>query len=138
MKGLGDRRRVGAGLLLAVACAAAGPAAADAARPRPYEGLWADKLATCRDPDGVDRLDIEPTGLFWYETRCRIGSVSPAGPRAWRMRLACQGEGQRFASHPRLTLTGADRLTIAHGPVGPPSGQPVRYVRCPLPGQNMK
>src|SRR4051812_18983538 len=100
--------------------------------PPPYEGLWgADGIATCRDEDGVNRMEITGKRLFWYETRCRALSIEAQGPRSWTMRVSCEGEGQRFRARPRLSLPAPDRLVMENAPVGPTKRQV--YGRCPGP-----
>ena len=120
-------RRAAAGLLIGWAAALAA-SVAHAAPKMPYEGLWADSEKACRDPDGVDRLEITGRRFFWYETRCLASAIAPAGANAWRMRMACEGEGQRFRARPRLTLTAPDQLVMDGSPVGPTRHQV--YRRC--------
>jgi hypothetical protein len=94
-----------------------------------YEGLWGgDRIAACRDQDGVDRLSIEANRFFWYETRCRAHGRKANGPRSWTMHMACEGEGQRFKARPRLTLASPDKLIMDDAPVGRTKRQV--YVRC--------
>src|SRR5262249_11824317 len=81
---------------LLVAAAAAIPAFAAPKSEPPYHGLWGSNAKACRDPDGVSRLEINPNGFYWYETRCKAAGITPDGPQAWRMRLACEGEGEKF------------------------------------------
>lgn len=97
---------------------------------QPYEGLWAGNAAQCRDPDGVERMEISGQRFFWYETRCTVRSVSPAGPRAWAFRMACEGEGERWSARPRVSLPNPSRLVMENSPVGPTKRQV--YVRCRL------
>lgn len=96
----------------------------------PFEGLWGDNAKACRDPDGVNRMEINRSGIFWYETRCRPGTATPAGPNVWTMRLQCEGEGQRYRAQPRITLTAKNRLVMDASPVGPTKRQV--YVRCKM------
>lgn len=103
----------------------AAPVAAGAA---PYEGLWSASARTCRtDTDGVQRLEINPNGLFWYEERCR-GRIRPAGRNAWRADLSCEGEGMRRRVVTRLSLASPDRLVLENAPVTPVKRH--GYVRC--------
>src|SRR5690242_13695230 len=67
----------------------------------PYYGLWGSNAKACRDPDGVERLEINPNGFYWYETRCKPAGITPDGLRAWRMRLSCEGEGEKFQKRTR-------------------------------------
>ena len=116
--------RVGCLLVLGSALAAT-PAFAN----QPYEGLWGSRPKDCRDPDGVNRMEINPNGLFWYETRCRPrGAVEQTGPKAWRMQVSCEGEGERFRARPRISLPSPDRLVMEDAPVTPVKRQ--SYVRC--------
>lgn len=101
-----------------------GPAWADA----PYEGLWSKSLRTCRtDTDGVERLEINRQGLFWYEERCR-GRVRAVGRRRWHAELSCEGEGSKRRMITRLTLPSSDTLVLENAPVSPVDSH--RYVRC--------
>jgi hypothetical protein len=108
------------------------PANSGHAAPKyPYEGLWATTAKTCRDEDGVFRMEINSNGFFWYESRCRASDVKPAGANAWTMRLACEGEGEKFNGAPRLSLPAPDRLVMEKSPVGQEKRQV--YVRCAMP-----
>ena len=96
---------------------------------QPYEGLWGSTAKDCRDPDGVNRMEINPNGLYWYETRCKPrGKVVQNGPNAWRMQVSCEGEGERFSARPRISLPSPDRLVMEDAPVTPVKRQ--SYVRC--------
>ncbi|MBX9828578.1 MAG: hypothetical protein K2Y27_26755 [Xanthobacteraceae bacterium] len=110
---------------------AAAPASAQPAAPKsepPYHGLWGSTAKACRDPDGVSRLEINPNGFYWYETRCKVSGITPDGLHAWRMRLACEGEGETFQKRTRLTLPAPSRLVLHDGPVG--RSKRDAYVRC--------
>ena len=97
----------------------------------PYEGLWSASRLACRtDMDGVQRLEINPHGFFWYEERCR-GRVRPAGRNAWRADLVCEGEGSKQRVTTRLSLPSPDRLVLENAPVTPVKRQ--SYVRCAAP-----
>jgi hypothetical protein len=39
--------------------------------------------------------------FFWYETRCTATEVKPAGANAWRMKMSCEGEGEKFRAATR-------------------------------------
>lgn len=109
--------------VLGVAPAWAGPA---------YEGFWASTRKDCRDDDSPNRMSIEGGNrLYWYETRCRASEIKPDGTNAWRMRLACEGEGEKFKSNPRVSVGADGRLVIENGPVGQAKRQ--AYVRCAIP-----
>jgi len=97
----------------------------------PYEGLWGSNARTCRDEDGVFRMEINGDRFFWYESRCRASDVKPAGANAWTMRMACEGEGETFKGAPRLSLPAPDRLVMEKSPVGQEKRQV--YVRCAIP-----
>ena len=105
------------------------PAAAQQSK-HPYDGLWGTDAKACRDADGTNRMEINNGGrrFFWYETRCTASAVAPDGPRAWRMTMACEGEGERFTKRPRLSLPSPDKLVLENGPVGRDKRQ--TYVRC--------
>jgi hypothetical protein len=111
-------------LCLLLAVTAASPALAD----EPYRGLWSESAKICRtDTDGVQRMEINRNGFYWYESRCR-GPVTPAGPNAWTAKLQCEGEGERWARTTRLVLASPDRLILESPPVGQAKRQ--TYVRC--------
>jgi hypothetical protein len=118
------------GALAGLGAVALAGLAAPALAQQPYGGLWAGTAAQCRDPDGVDRMEITGNRFFWYETRCTAHGIATAGPGSWTMRLTCEGEGQRFTARPRISLPTPDRLVMENGPVGPnPRRQ--SYIRCP-------
>ena len=117
--------------LSALLLAAAAPAFAAPKSEPPYHGLWGSNAKACRDRDGVSRMEINPNGFYWYETRCKASGITPDGVRAWRMRLACEGEGEKFQKRTRLTLPAPNRLVLHNGPVG--QSKRDAYVRCLLP-----
>ena len=91
--------------LLATGCAPAWAAAA-------YEGFWASTKKDCRNEDSANRMSIEAGNrLYWYETRCQASEIK-------KMRLASEGEGEKFKSNPRVSIAGDGRLVIENGPVG--------------------
>ena len=96
----------------------------------PYHGLWGANAKACRDRDGVSRMEINPNGFYWYETRCQASGITPDGVRAWRMQLACEGEGEKFQKRTRLTLPAPNRLVLHDGPVG--RSKRDAHVRCRL------
>ena len=97
----------------------------------PYEGLWGSNAKACRDEDGVSRMEINGDRFFWYETRCRASDIKPAGANAWTMKMACEGEGEKYKAAPRLLLAAPDRLVMEKPPVGQDKRQ--TYVRCTIP-----
>jgi len=99
---------------------------------QPYEGFWASTKQDCRDDDSANRMSIEGGNrLYWYETRCRASSIAADGKLSWKMKLACEGEGEKFRSHPRVSIAADGRLVMDNGPVGQARRQ--IYVRCELP-----
>ncbi len=101
-----------AGLVLIAGCGAAMAA-------QPYEGFWASTKKDCADQDSANRLSIEGGNrLYWYETRCRAGEIKPDGDGAWKMHLACEGEGEKYKSNPRVSIAADGRLVMDNGPVG--------------------
>ena len=68
--------------------------------------------------------------LYWYETRCRASEITADGKQSWKMRLACEGEGEKFRSNPRVSVAADGRLVIENGPVGQAKRQ--TYVRCEI------
>ncbi len=113
------------GVALAGACT---PALAAQA----FEGFWASTKKDCRDDDSPNRMSIEGGNrLYWYETRCRASQITADGKLSWKMRLACEGEGEKFRSNPRVSIAADGRLVMDNGPVGRAKRQ--TYVRCELP-----
>ncbi|MCK1735412.1 hypothetical protein IVA79_15850 [Bradyrhizobium sp. 138] len=99
---------------------------------QPYEGFWASAKKDCRNDDSPNRMSIEGGNrLYWYETRCRAGAITADGKQSWKMRLACEGEGETFRSNPRISVAADGRLVIENGPVGQAKRQ--IYVRCEIP-----
>ena len=47
------------------------------------------------------------------------------------MRLACEGEGMKYKSNPRVSVSTNGKLVIDNGPVG--EGKRLTYVRCEIP-----
>ena len=114
--------------LIGVGLLAGDPAQAQEGSRRAYEGLWGSNQQACRDEDGVDRMEITGHRFFWYETRCEAREIRSQGGQSWTLRMACQGEGQRFSARPRIILPSPDRLVMERSPVGPTRRQ--TYVRC--------
>jgi hypothetical protein len=104
--------------LSALLLAAPAPAFAAPKSEPPYHGLWGSNAKACRDRDGVSRMEINPNGFYWYETRCKASGITPDGVHAWRMRLGCEGEGEKFQKRTRLTLPAPNQLVLHDGPVG--------------------
>src|SRR3954451_17393558 len=66
-----------------------------------YEGFWASTKKDCRDQDSANRMSIEGGNrLYWYETRCRASEITADGKLSWKMKLACEGEGEKYRSNP--------------------------------------
>ncbi|MDF0580680.1 hypothetical protein [Bradyrhizobium yuanmingense] len=96
---------------------------------QPYEGFWASTKKDCRDEDSPNRMSIEGGNrLYWYETRCRASEITADGRLSWKMKLACEGEGEKFRSNPRVSIATDGRLVMDNGPVGRAKRQ--TYVRC--------
>nr|WP_247499721.1 hypothetical protein [Bradyrhizobium sp. 149] len=96
-----------------------------------YEGFWASSKKDCRDQDSANRMSIEGGNrLYWYETRCRAGEIIADGKLSWKMKLACEGEGEKFRSSPRVSIAADGKLVIDNGPVGEAKRQ--IYVRCEI------
>jgi len=113
------------GAALASECAPARAAQA-------YEGFWASTKKDCRNDDSPNRMSIEGGNrLYWFETRCRASAITADGKLGWKMRLACEGEGDKFRSNPRISIAADGKLVIDNGPVGQAKRQV--YVRCELP-----
>ena len=99
---------------------------------QPYEGFWASTKKDCRDQDSANRMSIEGGNrLYWYETRCRASEITADGKLSWKMRLACEGEGEKFRSNPRVSIAADGGLVMDNGPVGRAKRQ--TYVRCEIP-----
>ena len=98
---------------------------------QPYEGFWASTKKDCRDQDSANRMSIEGGNrLYWYETRCRASEITADGKLGWKMKLACEGEGEKFRSNPRVSIAADGRLVMDNGPVGQAKRQ--TYVRCEI------
>ncbi|XUJ33626.1 hypothetical protein ACQ5SK_39105 [Bradyrhizobium japonicum] len=94
-------------------------------------GLLGVDQKDCRDQDSANRMSIEGGNrLYRYETRCRAGEITADGKQSWKMRLACEGEGEKFRSNPRLSIAADGRLVMQNGPVGQAKRQ--TYVRCEI------
>jgi hypothetical protein len=71
---------------------------------RPFDGRWGLDAESCALQPGES--DLVPTviaddEIHYYESHCRIESVEPIGGEntaAWRVRLACSGEGETWTS----------------------------------------
>ena len=99
---------------------------------QPYEGFWASTKRDCRDQDSANRMSIEGGNrLYWYETRCRASEIIADGKLGWKMKLACEGEGEKFRSNPRVSIAADGKLVMDNGPVGQAKRQ--TYVRCEGP-----
>ncbi|MDA9511256.1 hypothetical protein XI09_42720 [Bradyrhizobium sp. CCBAU 11386] len=97
-----------------------------------YEGFWASTKKDCRNDDSPNRMSIEGGNrLYWYETRCRASTITADGKLGWKMRLACEGEGDKFRSNPRISIAADGKLVIDNGPVGQARRQ--FHVRCEIP-----
>lgn len=117
-------------LILSLGAALAGECA-PAWATQPYEGFWASTKKDCRDQDSASRMSIEGGNrLYWYETRCRASEITADGKQSWKMRLACEGEGEKFRSNPRVSVAADGRLVIENSPVGQAKRQ--TYVRCEI------
>jgi len=98
---------------------------------QPYEGFWASTKKDCRDQDSANRMSIEGGNrLYWYETQCRASEITADGKLGWTMKLACEGEGEKFRSNPRVSMAADGRLVMDNGPVGQAKRQ--TYVRCEI------
>ena len=114
-----------AGLVVIAGCGAASAA-------QPYEGFWASAKKDCTDQHSANRTSIEGGNrLYWYDTRCRAGEIKPDGDRAWKIRLSCEGEGEKFKSNPRVSIATDGKLVMDNGPVGQAKRQ--THVRCKIP-----
>jgi len=99
---------------------------------QPYEGFWASTKKDCRDQDSANRMSIEGGNrLYWYETRCRASEITADGKLGWKMRLTCEGEGEKFRSNPKVSIAADGKLIMDNGPVGQAKRQ--TYVRCEIP-----
>ncbi len=111
--------------------AAVSGACAPAFAAQPYEGFWASTRKDCRDQDSANRMSIEGGNrLYWYETRCHASEITADGKLGWKLKLACEGEGEKFRSNPRISIAAGGRLVMANGPVGQAKHQ--AYVRCEI------
>jgi len=96
-----------------------------------YEGFWASTKKDCRDEDSANRMSIEGGNrLFWYETRCRATEITADGKLSWKMKLSCEGEGEKYRSSPRVSIAADGKLVMDNSPVG--QGKRQTYVRCEI------
>ncbi|WP_280706799.1 hypothetical protein [Bradyrhizobium sp. BR13661] len=117
-------------MILSLGAALAGECASAWAA-QPYEGFWASTHKDCRDQDSANRMSIEGGNRFyWYETRCRASQITPEGKLGWTMKLACEGEGEKYRSNPRVSIAADGKLVMDNGPVGQAKRQ--TYVRCEI------
>ena len=110
--------------------AAASKSSATSKFKEPYDGIWGSNPKACRDPDGVNRMTVQESKFYWYETECRARDIKAESGKAWTMRLTCEGEGMKFSAKPRVSLPTPDKLVMEHSPVGGPKDKPQAYVRC--------
>ncbi|WP_441239269.1 hypothetical protein [Bradyrhizobium sp. 930_D9_N1_4] len=117
-------------MVLSLGAAFAGECA-PALAAQPYEGFWASTKKDCRDQDSANRMSIEGGNrLYWYETRCRASEITADGKLGWKMKLACEGEGEKFRSNPRVSIAADGKLVMENGLVGRDKRQ--TYVRCEI------
>jgi hypothetical protein len=112
-------------IALSVLIGALAPTSASAEQP--YEGVWGAAKADCSDRVGTNRMTIKGRRFGWYETQCRVENMSQ-GRGHWIVRMACQGEGEKWHGTTRLSLPSQDRLVMENSPVGPTKRQV--YIRC--------
>ena len=99
----------------------------DATRvPAAFLGEWTTADQSCADRSAVTRLLVQPRALQFYESQGTIVSASQAGPRAIRVAVSYEGEGQSWSRDQTLTLSAdGSRMTITDA-----DGSIVRK-RCP-------
>jgi hypothetical protein len=91
-------------------------AGAASAAERPFDGRWGLDAETCALAPGTSDLVpavIANDEIQYYESHCRIEAVEPIGGEntsAWRVRLACSGEGETWTSEEIFAIDyGADQ-----------------------------
>ncbi len=82
--------------------------------PGAFLGEWTGTNADCADAVADTHLSITSRALQFYESQGSIVSVAQAGPRAVRVDVSYEGEGQSWNRQQTLTLSDdGSRLTVA-------------------------
>jgi hypothetical protein len=60
-----------------------------------FRGSWAPSPEACGDPDGVERMEIYPDGIDFYEGGGRLVRITQSGrDRTVKVKLSFEGEGE--------------------------------------------
>jgi hypothetical protein len=60
-----------------------------------FRGTWAPSDEACRDVDGVERMQIYPGGVDFYEGGGRLERITQSGhDRTVKVKLSFEGEGE--------------------------------------------
>jgi hypothetical protein len=60
-----------------------------------FRGSWAPSNEACRDPDGVELMEIYPDGVDFYEGGGRLERITQSGQdRTVKVKLSFEGEGE--------------------------------------------
>jgi hypothetical protein len=95
--------------------------------PSAFRGRWAPDQAGCQDIDGVNVVQVYPTGVDSYESGGRLVRVTQSGQRtSVKVRLSYEGEGRFWDRDEVWTLSArGDGLDILVD-----GETPRRLVRC--------
>jgi len=69
-----------------------------------YFGTWVPSLDQCDNDESDAKTIIDKAGLKEYESFCEIRRVVPSGQFQWWLVMLCQGEGDTWKEHARVTL----------------------------------
>ena len=102
------------------------------AQEQPFEGAWGRLIEDCRNQTESDSLlVITGTKLQRYEQECKIERIIPREPGTWRMRLACEKEGDKSTLMSTISVLPDGRLRVKQ--VG---GRSETFIRCDTRSKN--
>ena len=80
-----------------------------------FRGSWAPSHEACSDPDGVERMEIYPDGIDFYESGGRLERITQSGQdRTVKVKLSFEGEGDfRDAIWLLELAAGSNRLRVS-------------------------
>lgn len=102
-----------------------------------WEGYWTYDKAWCSRAGQIGEVTPAPISILngemrGYENTCRIASARPLrGMQAVRIGLECQSEGSYYRES-RLIMGEGEMIWMWGG-----QGEPLRFHRCPAPGNAM-
>ena len=80
-----------------------------------FRGSWAPSVNACDDIDGVERMEIYPDGIDFYEGGGRLERITQSGQdRTVKVKLSFEGEGDFWDTIWLIRLEpGSQRLSIS-------------------------